>query len=91
MTNSNSSDRTRWTDEQIDELALARCGEVPSPPCRDSSVADLRSSAESLLQIAQIHQNDIEALGRDNRGLQLEVRRLVEELRQGRSEGGQPG
>lgn len=68
---------TNWTDERLDRLA-----EAVETNTRD--IAELRRTADTILQIAEIHQRDIEALGRDTIGLQREVRRLVEELRQGK-------
>ena len=47
----------------------------------DERLDVLATSVESLVKVAEIHQKDIEALGRDVRGLQVEVSRLVEELR----------
>lgn len=78
MTNTNDFDRLRWTNERLDRLATDVEGNT-------SGISELRSTAESLLQIAQIHQQDIEILSRDMQGLRLEVRRLVEELRERRN------
>lgn len=75
MTNNNGN---YWTDERLNQLAIDIEG-------NKSSITELRTTAEALLQIAQIHQQDIEVLSRDLRGLQLEVRRLVEEIRQERN------
>ena len=75
MTNNNP----QWTDDRLDRLASDVEGNT-------AGIGELRATAEALLQVAQIHQSDIEALGRDMQGLKLEVRRLVEELRQGRGE-----
>ena len=68
---------TNWTDERLDRLAS-------DVEANSRAITDLRQTAEALLRVAEIHQRDIEAIGRDTVGLQLEVRRLVEELRQGR-------
>lgn len=69
----------RWTDERLDRLAADVEGNA-------AAIAEIRSVAESLLQVAQIHQQDIEVLSRDMQGLKLEVKRLVEELRDRRNE-----
>lgn len=75
-----------WTDERLSQLAADIEGNKIAIAELRASTADTRAAAESLLQIAQIHQTDIEAIGRDMQGLKLEVRRLVEELRQQREE-----
>lgn len=41
-------------------------------------LADVRSAAESLLQVVTIHQQNFEAMQLEIRGLQLENRRLFE-------------
>lgn len=76
MTNS----REYWNDERLDALTANVESNV-------RSISELRSTAEALVQIAEIHQRDIEANSADIRGLQLEIRRLVEELRNQRGEG----
>ncbi len=64
----------RWTDERLDQLA--------------TDVSNLRVTAEALLATAQLHQQSLEASQRnfeaissEIRGLQLENRRMLEELR----------
>ncbi len=74
------SNLNNWTDERLDRLAT-------DTEQNTSSISELRISVEALLQVAQIHQLDIEAMGRDTQGLKLKVRLLVEELRERR--GGQ--
>ncbi len=74
------SNLNNWTDERLNRLAT-------NTEQNMSSISELRISVEALLQVAQIHQLDIEAMGRDTQGLKLKVRLLVEELRERR--GGQ--
>lgn len=76
MTNS----RDYWNDERLDALTA-------NVESNARAISELRSTAEALVQIAEIHQRDIEANSADIRGLQLEIRRLVEELRNQRGEG----
>ena len=73
--------REHWTDERLDRLASDVEG-------NKEAISELRQTAETLLQIAQIHQqglevsqSNFEALRTDIQGLQLETRRLIEELR----------
>jgi hypothetical protein len=73
------SNLNNWTDERLDRLAT-------DTEQNTSSISELRISVEALLQVAQIHQLDIEAMGRDTQGLKLEMRRLVEELRENRGQ-----
>jgi hypothetical protein len=63
----------RWTDERLDNLA--------------STVADLRTTSEALLQTAIIHQQGLEtsqrnfeAIVTEIRGLQTENRRILDHL-----------
>lgn len=77
--------RERWTDERLDRLASNVEG-------NKEAISELRQTAEILLQIAQIHQqglevsqHNFEALRTDIQGLQLETRRLIEELRNRRN------
>lgn len=78
----------RWTDERLDQLA----DDVDS---LRTSVADLRATAEIMLQTQLQHQRNfevsqrnfetiqrsIETMQGEIRGLQLENRRMLEELR----------
>ena len=64
----------RWTDDRLDQLA--------------NSVSGLQSTAEALLQTVVLHQESIEASQRNFeviasqiRGLQLENRRMLQEMR----------
>jgi len=78
----------RWTDDRLDRLATDVQGNT-------TAIAELRATAEALLQTVLLHQRDIEtsqrnfdvaarnfeAIQADIRGLQLENRRMLEELR----------
>lgn len=83
---SNSDKRSQWTDERLDRLADDIEANNAAIFDLRSGLSDVKSAAESLVQVAQIHQADIEVLSRDMQGLKLEVRRLVEELRDRRNE-----
>lgn len=71
MTNNNEFERT-WNDDRLNQLAT-------NVEYNTISISELRNAAEALLQIARIHQHDIEILSRDMQCLKLEVQRLVEE------------
>ena len=45
-----------------------------------TGLADVRGAAESLIQVVTIHQQNIEAMQSEIRGLQLENRRLFQRL-----------
>ena len=62
---------TFWNDERLNALSTEVQGNA-------SAITELRMTAEALLQVATIHQGDIE-------GLRVEIRRLIEELRQQRN------
>lgn len=72
---------TRWTDERLDQLA----DDVDN---LRGSVADLRATAEIMLQTQIQHQQNFEVvvseirdIKADIRGLQLENRCILEEMR----------
>lgn len=72
---------TKWTDERLDQLADDVRGNT-------TAVADLRATAEALLQTVTIYQSNFEVIigeiqdiKTEIRGLQLENRRMLEELR----------
>ena len=69
----------RWSDERLDKLADR--GEVNRLQIErnTANIADLIAGTGALLKAVEAQHQDI-------RGLQLEVRRLVEELRQRRGE-----
>ena len=62
----------QWTDERLDRLA----NKVET---NTANITDLIASTGALLKVVEIQHQDI-------RGLQLEVRRLVEESRERRGE-----
>lgn len=62
----------RWDDERLDRLADA-------VEANHADIVDLTRGLGALIQVAEQDRNDM-------RGLQLEVGRLVEELRQQRGE-----
>ena len=71
----------RWTDNRLDQLA----NDVDN---LRASVADLRATAEIMLQTQMQHQRNFEVVVNEIRdiraniqGLQLENRRMLEELR----------
>ena len=71
----------RWTDESLDQLAE----DVNN---LRASTADLRTTAEIMLQTQMQYQqnfeivvNEIQVIKADIKGLQLENRRMLEELR----------
>lgn len=71
----------RWTDDRLDQLAL----DVDN---LRASIADLRATAEITLQTVVLQQQSIEASQRNFeiiasqiRGLQLENRRMLQEMR----------
>ncbi len=71
----------RWTDERLDQLATDVDG-------LRASTTELRVTAESLLQTVVLQQQSIEASQRNFeviasqiRGLQLENRRMLQEMR----------
>ena len=71
----------RWTDESLDQLAE----DVDN---LRASTADLRTTAEIMLQTQMQYQqnfeivvNEIQIIKADIKGLQLENRRMLEELR----------
>lgn len=71
----------RWTDDRLDQLAL----DVDN---LRASIADLRATAEITLQPVVLQQQSIEASQRNFeiiasqiRGLQLENRRMLQEMR----------
>ena len=72
---------TKWTDERLDKLADDVRGNT-------TAVTDLRATAEALLQTVTIYQSNFEVIigeiqdiKTEIRGLQLENRRMLEELR----------
>lgn len=74
----------RWDDAKLDRLANA--------VDRNSlDIADMTRALGALIKVVEQDHSDIQDLKRemkelsnDNRGLQLEVRRLVEEMRRDR-------
>lgn len=78
----------RWTDARLDRLATDVQGNA-------AAISDLRVTAEALLQTVTLHQQGIEASQRnfeliasEIRVLQLENRRMLEELRGRRGDEG---
>lgn len=67
----------RWDDERLDKLADAVEANRIQAEINTANIADLTRGLGALIQVAEQDRNDM-------RGLQLEVRRLVEELRQSR-------
>jgi len=65
---------TVWTDFRLNRLAA-------DVEANTATCTELRLTAEALLQVVTIHQNNFETVSRDVLGLQVEIRRLVEELR----------
>ena len=75
----------QWTDERLDQLAE----DVDN---LRASTADLRTTAEIMLQTQMQYQqnfeivvNEIQIIKADIKGLQLENRRMLEELRSRRN------
>ena len=71
----------RWTDESLDQL-------TEDVDNLRASTADLRTAAEIMLQTQMQYQqnfeivvNEIQIIKADIKGLQLENRRMLEELR----------
>lgn len=71
----------QWTDERLDQLANDVRGNT-------TAITDLRGTAEALLQTMTIYQSnfevivgEIQVINAEIRGLQLENRRMLEELR----------
>lgn len=62
----------KWNDERLDRLAT-------KVETNTANIADIIAGTGALLKAVEAQHQDI-------RGLQLEVRRLVEELRQRRGE-----
>jgi hypothetical protein len=60
----------RWDDNRLDRLAT-------QVDRNTANIADLTTSIGALIKVADVQHQDM-------RGLQLEVRRLVEEMRQDR-------
>lgn len=69
----------RWDDERLDRLANAVEANRIQTEVNTANIADLTRGLGALIQA-------IEEDRKDMRGLQFEVRRLVEELRQNRGE-----
>lgn len=93
----------RWTDDHLDELAATAAANRDAIAllrqviaAQNTAITGLRQTAgeqtiqiASLLAVAQANQDDMTQLSTQTRGLQREIRHLVEELRQGR-DGEQP-
>ena len=63
----------RWTDEMLDRLASQTQGNADQ-----QSV--LSEQIKGLVRVANIQQDIMDKLSLDMRGLQLEVRRLIERM-----------
>lgn len=72
MTNSNNG-RTQWTDERLDRLASA-------VETNKDAIAELRLTAEALLQTVIQHQENFDVLVQEIRGLRTENRRILNHL-----------
>jgi ABC-type transporter Mla subunit MlaD len=77
----------RWTDEMLDRLvgSINTLADVAEQNTRD--ISELKSSANSLLSVAQIHQQnfeivigEIQEIQAEVRGLQTENRRILDQL-----------
>jgi ABC-type transporter Mla subunit MlaD len=77
----------RWTDEMLDRLvgSINTLADVAEQNTRD--ISELKSSANSLLNVAQIHQQnfeivigEIQEMQAEVRGLQTENRRILDQL-----------
>jgi ABC-type transporter Mla subunit MlaD len=77
----------RWTDEMLDRLvgSINTLADVAEQNTRD--ISELKSSASSLLSVAQIHQQnfeivitEIQEMQAEIRGLQTENRRILDQL-----------
>jgi ABC-type transporter Mla subunit MlaD len=77
----------RWTDEMLDRLvgSINTLADVAEQNTRD--ISELKSSANSLLNVAQIHQQnfeivigEIQEIQNEVRGLQTENRRILDQL-----------
>lgn len=85
----------RWTDEKLDQLATDVQNNTIAISELRASTTELRISAEALLQTAVLHQKsletsqrnfdtaarDFERIHAEITGLQLENRRMLEEMR----------
>jgi hypothetical protein len=63
----------RWTDEMLDRLASQTQGNA------DQQLV-LSEQIKGLVRVANIQQDIMDKLSLDMRGLQLEVRRLIERM-----------
>jgi ABC-type transporter Mla subunit MlaD len=77
----------RWTDEMLDRLvgSINTLADVAEQNTRD--ISELKSSANNLLSVAQIHQQNfeivigqIQEMQAEVRGLQTENRRILDQL-----------
>jgi uncharacterized protein YoxC len=77
----------RWTDEMLDRLvgAVNTLADVSQGNTRDTS--ELKSSVQSLVNVVQIHQQNMEMvitrideMQSEVRGLQTENRRILDQL-----------
>jgi ABC-type transporter Mla subunit MlaD len=77
----------RWTDEMLDRLvgSINTLADVAEQNTRD--ISELKSSANSLLSVAQIHQQnfeivigEIQEMQAEVKGLQTENRRILDQL-----------
>jgi ABC-type transporter Mla subunit MlaD len=71
----------RWTDEMLDRLvgSINTLSDVAERNTRD--ISELKSSADGLLNVAQIHQQNFEIVITEIREMQAEVRGLQTENR----------
>lgn len=63
----------RWTDEMLDRLASQTQGNADQQTV-------LSEQIKGLVRVANIQQDIMDKLSLDMRGLQLEVRRLIERM-----------